>query len=559
MNIQTRLWGERAVPLFLIALCLLSYARLYMLRDVYADDNCWLFGIYLGYDLPQFLNTGFLEMRREPLGIFLYFFFLPFRFLENPYAVWHGIVIAAQIATTLLFHRLVLRLCADGRIAALAAAAFVVVPLDHALPYLSSFNYRAGLLLALASLYLTDRAAERRMWGLEMWAALLLTGLAAYCMSEATFALEPARLALLWYRLAPGRDPRTAARDAARWLLPFALLFAPLVLYKLVAKPYGMYAGMYETGIANLFDWRALAGTARLFLLGEWWFLRRVVSYAEAASVLAGLAAGLLILAALLRDPRVADATAGNASARRIAVFALIVLVPQLALFLYAGRSPRLGFDSTHAVFAQLGYAALVGLAAHRLLRWATARHCYRAAALALAGVSAAGIFFNNLRLDMFAAASREQDHFWKVFQQRFPELPPRADWLIDARPRPYRRKFDAYFEWEDLHATYDLEFALNRLYAPPHAPPARNHRVYTPEEARHDPAQLSPSRLSSGLRRLSHYGEDRLDSAGMTVVYYRDGRLLVNEEIVKQAPDVPYRHLASKPVPAFARPVARN
>lgn len=527
-----------------------------MLRDVYADDNAWLFGIYLGYDLKEFLHTGFVEMRREPLGVFFYLFFLPYRLLENPYVVWHSLVVATQVPAALLFYGLVHRVCGERSVAVLAAAALIVLPLDHAMPYLSTFNYRFGLVLALASLYLTDRAAQRGKWGWEIPAALLLTGFAEYVLSEAMVALEPARLVLLWYRLAPGRGMREAVRAVTLWLLPFAVLSLPLVAYKLLMKPYGMYAGMYDTGLANLFDWRAYAKTARLFLLGDWWVLRRMASHGHAVTPLLAVAAAALAFVALRRHFATGEARSPSppGGGQRLLVFSLSVLCPQLALFFYAGRSPNLGFDSTHAIFAQIGYASLLGLLAHRFLQWGVASGARAlAAATAFAALAGAGIYFNNLRLDMFAAASREQDHFWQVFRQRFPQLPETSDWLIDARPRPYRKKAESFYEWEDLHATYDLEFEINRRYEPPSGP-GRRHRVYTWEEVRNDLRRLSPAQLSGSIERVTHYGEDRLDTRGMTVVLYREGRMFLNEEILKQDPKTPYAFIADKPLPPYAR-----
>src|SRR6185295_1396230 len=175
---------ERAIIAFLLALSLLSYARLYMLRDVYADDNCWVFAVYLGDSLRDFLNTGFIDLRRETQGTFLYFLYLPFRYLENPYLVWHSFALALQVLTPLAFYRLVRDLSADRWLAAFAATALIVVPLDHVVPYLSAINHRVGLLLGLISLYLTDAAVREDRWGWRATLALLAAAMAQHVFVE---------------------------------------------------------------------------------------------------------------------------------------------------------------------------------------------------------------------------------------------------------------------------------------------------------------------------------------------------------------------------------------
>ena len=60
---------------FIAILAVLAYGRIYFLRDVFWDDNCWLLSVYASKDIIEYLNTGWFELRRVSLGLFTYYFF----------------------------------------------------------------------------------------------------------------------------------------------------------------------------------------------------------------------------------------------------------------------------------------------------------------------------------------------------------------------------------------------------------------------------------------------------------------------------------------------------
>ena len=83
--------------LFIVFLSVMSFARMWFLHDIYEDDNCWLISIYTGNNLREFLDTGFTELRREPMGTFLYYFFRLHRTLDSVFLVWQSVNIGIQI------------------------------------------------------------------------------------------------------------------------------------------------------------------------------------------------------------------------------------------------------------------------------------------------------------------------------------------------------------------------------------------------------------------------------------------------------------------------------
>lgn len=534
-----------------------------MLRDVYADDNCWLFSIYLTSNLSEFLATGFTEMRREPLGAFLYFFFLPFRFTDNPYPGWHTVSLAIQIATPLILYRLLRDLSSDAWLAAFVASALILVPLDHVVPYLSSVNYRLGLLFGLSSLLLTDLAARNSRWTWRLPLALLCSALASYVFMEATIAFEAARLLILWHRLRrKEKSVSELLRTATAWWGPFLLLCVPLVAYKLLFKPYGMYAGIYVTGFSHFFERAVLEEAYKPFVGWLWLILRMLRSHAHWTTVLLGILAGILVLAVTLRMNRKIRSAAAAGSARlsfsMLVLFGFFILLPVLFIFFFAGRPPKLGTESTHATLMQPGYAALVGGFAYAVYRLALAfgRMSSFLASAVLATFAGLGVYFTNLNLDLFREASNQQNQFWQAFKQRFPALPPRADFVIDAIPVPYNRWIGSYYELEDLQSSYELEFALNVLYPSPDGARVRRYRVYPFAELRSDVRSNGAASFTEGrkINRTTHYGPDSLLPKEMTVVHYRDGRVLVNREILQHYPKVVYRAWADKDLPDWAK-----
>jgi hypothetical protein len=555
---------ERWIVTILVALVLLSYARIYGLRDSYGDDNCWLLSIYIGDSLQDFLDSGFGEMRREGLGMLLYAFFLPFRHFENPYPLWYSVILAVQVAIPLVWYALVRNLSGDRWLAAFAATALIVFPLDHTLPYLTAFVYRAGLLLGLSSLYLTEVAARRGSPGWQLPAAWLLAVFTGGFVTEAIVAFEPARLLLLWHRL-HGNKPalRAALRDVTRWWAPFAIAAALFAVHKMILKPYGMYSGMYAIGWAHFLDTEALYETLTLFALGGWRSLRTLGAYSQPLTPILGCIAAVIALVWLGRmkggGPRRAPSETGATPVLIVGLLGFGLLLPELLLFYLAGRLPKLGFDSTHAALMQPGFAALAGLVAYLAARCALSwgRATFWSVNVMLAASVGLGIYFNNLNLDMFAAATSQENRFWQAFQRRFPALPPRAEFLIDAAPTPYTANTHSYYAWEDLNNAFDLELRLNRLYPPAaHERPARRYRVYDVEEMRKDLSHKGEPLFAGGkVYRLTHFGGGEfLDPSAMTVIRYRNGELLVNREIVQADASVPYRPWAEKPLPPWIR-----
>jgi hypothetical protein len=541
-----------------------------MLRDVYLDDNAWLLALYLSDSLRDFLAMGFIEMRREPLGAFLYFFYLPFRFLENPFVVWHTVCLAVQIGTPLVLYGLVRNVSGDAWLGAFVAAAMIVVPLDYAVPYLSAINHRIGLLLGLASLYLTDDFARRGARGWRLGLALVLAGLAQYVFIEAAITLEPARLILLWNRLHRSGQPiAETARLVIKGWAPFVALSVPLVLYKLLYRPYGIYAGTYPLGFASFFHAEELEGFVKLFKMEQWRVLLKLTSYGTGATVvcaaLAGVAAfGLLLLAGRRREaaPSVKLATV---SVWTLVLVALTILLGMTFITFLARVPPRLGMHSTHAALMQPGPAILLGLLAYVLVARAAwlGRLFLVPVSAVVAGGIAVGVYFNNLNLDMFAESTRQEEAFWRGFKQRFPVLPERADFLLDTSIQPYYDQLPNYFEWEDLNSFYDLELRLVRMYDPPRAGShhVRRYRVIQVEELMHLLRAEGPKVLDEKIVRKSHYGPEVIDPKELTVVLYHGGGkpVLVNREILVDHPQIAYRPWADKPLPAWATPAPKN
>ena len=222
-------------PIIIAIFAVLSYGRVWLFRNVMWDDNCWLLSIYSSKNLADFLNTGWYELRRVPLGTFFYYFFDLYKNTNYFYEVWHFINTITQVVTPIFLYFFIANLFIGKRLLGFfIAISYVLFPLDYTLPYASGINYRIGMMLGVISFYFTERglAKENIRW-LYLLVALLLAGLSHYVFIEGTIIFEPARLFVIGYIL--GRKKSTHSilwkKLMALWF-PFFLICIPLVFYK---------------------------------------------------------------------------------------------------------------------------------------------------------------------------------------------------------------------------------------------------------------------------------------------------------------------------------------
>jgi hypothetical protein len=348
--------------------------------------------------------------------------------------------------------------------------------------------------------------------------------------------------------------------------LPFLALAIPLVVYKLLFRPYGGYASSYALGLASYFNAEEVEAFWKFRKLEQWRVLGRLGKFAAGETIRLAAVGGAFALCVSL--------WAGSAAGRRteekpslarcsggvLAAMATLIVVSMTFLMFLAHVPPRLGMHSSHATLMQPGFAILLGMGAYLLVGHAAwlGRVFLWPIAVVAAGVVTVGVYFINLDLDMYREATRQEDRFWREFQRRFPKLPERADFLIDSHAISYHNNLPTYHEWEDLNTFYDLELRLVRLYDPPRpgSKHERRYRVYHVEEMMHRLRAEGPAIFGRKIVRKSHYGPELIDPAGMTVVLYRGGPLLVNREILVERPEIPYRAWADKPPPPWTKPL---
>lgn len=540
-----------------IFLAFLAYGQVLLIRDVIWDDNGWLLSIYASDDMWQFLNTGFVEARRIPLGVFTYGLLELHRDTTLFYPVWQALNFLAIAVPPLLLYLMLSEIFpGKRRLILLATLAYIVFPLDYTLPYASGINYRLGLLFGLASLYLTVvSVTPERIRPARYAAALVSAAIAYYVFLEAAVALEPARLYLIARRR---HDPAALRRVWARRTLGaatwFALACAPLIIYKLAYKSYGIYAGIYSFDPAFLLRFWDIAKAAGHFAFSDWLVLARHLDAASGMTYVAGTL-GVVVAFVLLRrlaavEPRgEAKKTARDREMAHFLLLALLLALPPVLLFHAFNRPISWGMNSTHAVLSQAGYAMFLGALLHEGVRRDEAQigaPPWRTVVLAL--WIGAGVFFSNLNTDQYRESWTQQSRFWGAFMERFPALPERATLFFDVQDDTL---------YTDLVNYYDFELQLNLLYATSREPRHfRRYAAYTMEElklaTRGAVAGAAPG--MAHITRTTHLGRETLDPGEFIVVRYRDGKLLVNEEIARAIPDVAYRVWADKPAPALSR-----
>lgn len=516
--------GHDPLPVIIGLIALLSSGRVWSLQDGIWDDNTWLFSIYFTDNLQGYLNTGFVEMRRELLGTFFYYFFLLHKHTDFFYPVLHAINLTSQVMCPIMLYWLIRSLFENRRpLAFLIAMSMIAFPLDHTLSYVSAVNYRISLLLSLFSLFATERALNGGQIRYAHFAVALITaGLSYYVFLEARVALEPARLLIIRLALSRTASARAATlATALRYWLPFVLLALLLAYYKHAYKPYGLYEGVYSFDPFFFVNVNAVLGNLKDIWNYHWReFAQARLLPNHLAAVLGLGAAGLSLVALRHLSPFLHSGKAGASPrhgsltnildgewpvVRTSLLLGAAFFVPPAALSMYA-HLPFVGDQhNTHASLIQIGAACILGTACY--LPYHMSAHMKRPLLVStcLALLLGTGVFFNNKYLDLYAHSWDEQSRFLNVFLKRFPSLPDHAIFFFDVRT-------NALFS--DLRNPIDFEFPLSLLYAT--STDSKNFRRYlasTLEEYRsYHPAEdrwTNPN--SAAVTRRTRWGTETL------------------------------------------------
>lgn len=529
---------------FLLLLAFLCFGRLLFLHDINYDDNCWLLSIYGTTDLSSFLDTGFRELRRVPQGISLYTLLLPHTLVENSFHLWQSLTILTGFLSSLGIYLLLRSLPGIPSTAPFwAAVFFLIAPIETTQGIVHTSMYRVGTMLSIFSLYLTSRYMQT----LKRWyfaGALVLYAFVSVFLLEGAIALEPGRFAILAYLFAAsGCSRRESAKRGALLMLPFVLVTIPIVLYKLLLKPFGIYAGTYQTSLWFIAEPSMWYRFIKHFLFDNWIFLAKYMSGFPAWGLALGILGGIAAWNRASPPPpsgRPLDGPGGSSINLPYftAVLGLILLLFPALMYMYAGRVPTYGFDSRHGIIMQPGNAVLLAGA----FAWLYARYgkaiIFRTAA---AVFIAMGVFFCNVNIDQYVKTLSNKQQFWRAFAKKFPTLPAKADFVFDVLNPELLYRY---------YADYDFELPLNLLYSrTSERGKVRSYRAIPASE-------FSPS-TERFFTRLSHYGNDVFDTKNIIPVSFRDGRLYVGKETAG-LPGISYSVLANNPVPkASSAPAA--
>lgn len=548
--------------LIIISLALLSYVRILLLLNVFEDDNAWLLSVYASGNLSEFLNTGWIELRRIPQGIFLYYFLGAHKLFDNPYILWQSLNLLIQVVSPLLLYYFLNNLIKDRYLAFLSACCFIVYPIDTTLPVFSNIYYRIGIMLTITSFYFTERGLSKNIRWVFLLISFLLSGISHYILIEGTIALEPARLFFIGYIFYnKGILSKDLIKKTLIIWLPFFLLCIPLIIYKLIFKPYGIYTGTYKTDISFLLNLKMHRELIKMLLFANWKIMfLKYLSHLSVWSILSGLFTAAMVIYMFRRSDvsgklnlRMSSQAHHNVgSSVRLAllifvVLGIVLLIPPVVMYGLADRVPSFGPNSRHGIILQMGYAVILGSILYAIYRKASSDvWSYASKDLKLKVVNlfiaiffALGVFFNNLNLDIYFNIWEKQKDFWQAFTKRFPTLPEKADFFFDI-------KSDRPMDTLNLDTSYDLEFVINMLYARSEdSERFRNYRVIARDEWKSLEKDVEKS--DNAFKRPSHWGEDVFNLKEIVVISYSKNKLFVNHEVIEQYPDITYRILADK------------
>ncbi|TAM43517.1 MAG: hypothetical protein EPN55_13745 [Gammaproteobacteria bacterium] len=565
------------LPAILIILSSLAFLRVWIVQDIIWDDNFWAEAIYECRSYDCFFNTGFLEMVRPQLAPYAYLLFWLYRDTEYFYIFWHSINTLTSLASPLLLFFFLKNLFPKKQeLAFFSAAAFVVFHLDQTLAFASASNYRIGLLLTILSFFLTERGFQRnKVRAGNLAAAAICAVLSHSVFIEATLTLEAARGLAIAYLV---RARLTWARPVWKWTFRywylFVLLTFPIILYKLLYKPYGMYGHMYGINPLFFLEWRTTLLAVAHYLQFSWIVILHQLDQVTVTSWVLGAVTviGTYFMLYKTRNLPVFEKLRGELanypasqilqsalrSDKKFLLFGLTAFLPPTLFFQVVSRPPLTNMEtySSHAVISQMGYGVLAG--------WLLAV-AYKASILRskrdpwlkyfVTALFGAGVFFNSATIDQYLQSWTEQTRLWTAFTQRFPTVPDGKHFIFDVPQLPAL--------YSDMNNAYTLELQLNLLYATSIAPsPFR--RVTADEievwgsytaRAIYDAAQRNikleyKDMVNQPIRTHTFFGYKTIKPEDFIFVYYRDGELLVNQEISRKYPNVWYRVWLNKSFP---------
>jgi hypothetical protein len=523
-------------PLVITALSVLSFARLFSVNWLFYDDTAWLISTYSTGNLLEFLETGFLELRRPLFGVFLYLFNGIHKSTQYVYAIWDLMQLSTQILSALFLYFLIHNISrGKSLLSFLIAACFVITPIDSTLPYHANITYRLGVMLSIISFYFTSMAVDKGPvnWRLLVL-ALAVSATSHYVMLESTITYEPARFLLLVFVLSrSGKPDGKVIRKALLLCIPFLLLCFPLVLFKLTFNTYGMYADKYTMDLHNYLD----LGNYALILLSLFFFQWVMFSYFIGSAGpwpfvlgISAFALCIVMFKRLVSDERnrathtICEPGGEREPIWRLLAFGLALLVFPALMYLSVGKAAFLWEKSRHGIILSFGHAVMVG----SVLYWICARiprHPARTGTFRvfLSLLISAGVMFHNVNIDFYGNLMDYEKGFWRAFIDRFPTLPEDASFIIvTASPAPYYERMTMFY-------FYQFEFPLNLLYATSTRPEEFRRKFVFRD-------RTVQAMLSTGARKMdvrTYYGTDVYDLDKAIVVLYDGSDLFVNREIL--------------------------
>ncbi|MEW6386717.1 MAG: hypothetical protein AB1491_04285 [Thermodesulfobacteriota bacterium] len=372
-----------AVFVFIFLLAAFHYGRLFFLQDVFWDDCCWLTNVYASNSLTDFLNNGFRQLRRLPLGTFLYGIFSLHKIFDNyqiTFFIWSMVSLLTQGMFALFLYLFVKDYFTDaGFPALLAAICFLSLFIDTTVPIFCNYVYRLGILLMIIAFWLISKGLSTPTRGNYLiLLSLIITGCTAYVLMEGAVALEPARFFIIsYYFYRQNSAIKSWLTRSIRIFLPFGVLYLPLIYYKLAFKPYAMYGETYKTDFFLLFDPRVYLDFILKLVSSNWLHLVNRLDYTSYWSwglTLAAMGATWVFFLSRQkaqagpeywpspgRDLTVPEALSRTwRSIRPMFFLGLTALIPPMLLFLiFDKRIPMFGSMSRHGIILEIGYPLL--------------------------------------------------------------------------------------------------------------------------------------------------------------------------------------------------------
>ena len=542
--------------LLMLGLAFLCWGRLLFLKGIWWDDWAWVWHYFDSNSLSDFLIP--FKSLRHPLDGFL--FFLNFKLLDiipgqatTIWSIWKFVIF---VLNPLLVYFIVKALTDDRSILPeTIALAYLVSPIVNNLCTVE-LGRRLYMFFFLLSILFSIRSVSKSGIKIPYYLSALFFSAISIFGLESFIFFELARPALILYLLNKKRGGNYLknARQTALYWAPFFIMGALILFYNMgfMQPRSGIYAHAYDLQGMSIGKYvirvikRYIISVLYLLTNSLYLFINQNISirnvyffvdhciFVKKYIFIAGSAflSALFTIFALIRidkpeiGPRKAFSVSGEA--RAWAMIGAILTILGLFPYMVVREALAFGLVSRHALLSSLGCSIFLPSVLLWLYYSGRIRKAFYCALFG--GIIFFGVFNCNAAVKAYDDDWQQQRSFWSRFAKRVPEIKDNI-YLIVIMPRNERLFFGGW------RGSYEFSAPLNMIYATSRDKDEVNRHFAEDLDSALNPdweGSYASNKNKVACHFESYKGTQKLYPQNLIVASYSNGRLYMNNEIIK-------------------------